>query len=253
MSGSRRVRAFIAVGLLGFILQVAVLDGLVSHAGLPYPLAVALAVELAILHNFAWHERWTWRDRHEPGFVAVAGRLVRFNTATALTSIAGNLLVTMALVEWLRVPVIPAGIAAVGLMSVLNFTLTDRVVFRTSGLLAVVLSTAAAPAHAAELLPETVAAFDSYVRQDGAAALARRLRSRAVPVDGFRAAGDGCGAPRAAATPRDRRARRPDGRRGRGQDGGAGRPDPIISRVVRESVVRTLTALRDRFETRAGS
>src|SRR5690606_36177550 len=87
MSGSRRVRAFVTVGFLGFLLQVVALDGLVRQAGLPYPLAVALAVELAILHNFAWHERWTWRDRQQPGLAAVAGRLVRFNAATAFTSI----------------------------------------------------------------------------------------------------------------------------------------------------------------------
>lgn len=165
MSGSRRVRAFVTVGFLGFLLQVVALDGLVRQAGLPYPLAVALAVELAILHNFAWHERWTWRDRQQPGLAAVAGRLVRFNAATAFTSIGGNVLVTVALVEWLRAPVIPAGIAAVALMSALNLTLADRLVFRTGGLIAVVLSTTAVPAHAADLTPATIAAFDSYVRQ----------------------------------------------------------------------------------------
>lgn len=180
MSRSRRVRAFVGVGLLGFILQVAVLDGLISHAGVRYPLAVALAVELAILHNFAWHERWTWRDRRQPGFLAVAGRLARFNTATALTSVGGNVLVTMALVEWLDVPVIPASIAAVVLMSALNFALADRLVFRTSGLLALVLSTIAAPAHAAQLTPATIAAFDGYVRQTE-----RRLAREAADSERF--------------------------------------------------------------------
>jgi len=34
------------------------------------------------------------------------------------------------LVEWLQVPVIAAGIAAVALVSVANSSLTDRVVFR---------------------------------------------------------------------------------------------------------------------------
>src|SRR5436190_21825889 len=79
----------------GFVLQALMLQVLVA-AGLPYLLATALAVEGAILHNFVWHERWTWADRvvtHGAGLKgrhydvpSRHGRLVRFarfNGATA--------------------------------------------------------------------------------------------------------------------------------------------------------------------------
>ena len=53
---------FIWVGAGGFMVQVVTLHALAA-AGLPYTVATALAVEAAILHNFIWHERWTWGDR----------------------------------------------------------------------------------------------------------------------------------------------------------------------------------------------
>ncbi len=31
-----------------------------------YLVATALAVEMAVLHNFFWHRRWTWADRRDP-------------------------------------------------------------------------------------------------------------------------------------------------------------------------------------------
>ena len=46
-----------------------------------------------MLHNFVWHERWTWADRRFGGFAGpqTFARLVRFNVATGLISIVGNL------------------------------------------------------------------------------------------------------------------------------------------------------------------
>ena len=164
MRPPRRLRAFAAVGVLGFIAQIAALDALVRHAALPYPVAVALAVEGAILHNFLWHEGWTWRDRRAGGLRGRLTRLARFNAGTAATSIAGNVIVTVALVEGLAMPVVAAGIAAVILVSALNFVLADRLVFRAAGL-ALVLLAAAAALEAAELSPATAAAYDEYVRR----------------------------------------------------------------------------------------
>ena len=62
MSAQRWWR-FNAVGVLGFVVQLGVL-GLCAHAlHWDYLLATALAVEAALLHNFFWHERYTWADR----------------------------------------------------------------------------------------------------------------------------------------------------------------------------------------------
>ena len=60
-TGSRFLK-FNGVGAIGFALQLGLL-ALLLRAGLHYLAATAIAVELTILHNFWWHERWTWRDR----------------------------------------------------------------------------------------------------------------------------------------------------------------------------------------------
>src|SRR5438094_283126 len=51
------------VGLIGIGVQLLVLALLKSGLHLNYLLATALAVETAVVHNFLWHERFTWRDR----------------------------------------------------------------------------------------------------------------------------------------------------------------------------------------------
>jgi len=60
---THRVSAFFAIGVAGFVLQIVLLHWLSSGWHWPYVLATLVAVESAILHNFFWHERWTWADR----------------------------------------------------------------------------------------------------------------------------------------------------------------------------------------------
>ena len=60
---SGRLARFSVAGSIGFVVQVAALWLLVSLTGIHYVLATAIAVELAILVNFVWHERWTFQDR----------------------------------------------------------------------------------------------------------------------------------------------------------------------------------------------
>jgi putative flippase GtrA len=111
---------FNVVGAGGAIMQVTLLWAL-EHAGVQYLLATALAVEAALLHNFHWHVRWTWRDR-EPS-------LLRFHVANGAVSIVSNLV-------WMRVftgafgmPVIPANGLAIAITSLANFALGERWVF----------------------------------------------------------------------------------------------------------------------------
>jgi putative flippase GtrA len=118
---------FAWVGAGGFVVQLLALRALTA-AGLPATLATALAVEAAILHNFVWHEGWTWSDRG-PG----AGRLVRlarFNGATAVVSIGGNVLLTTVMVHRLGLPLLVANALAVLALSVVTFLCADRLVFR---------------------------------------------------------------------------------------------------------------------------
>jgi dolichol-phosphate mannosyltransferase len=132
MSGARtRLLRFFVVGLIGFALQLVVLV-LLTRAAVPYVLAAVIAVEVTIVHNFLWHEQWTWRDRSTTTMRERWRRLARFNGASALTSIAGNALGTFAFVELGHLPVAMANTLAVVLVSALNFALADRWAFTRS-------------------------------------------------------------------------------------------------------------------------
>ena len=94
----RRISRFVTVGAIGFALQLGALTLLTQAVGWPYEPATALAVALAVLHNFWWHERWTWRDRTATG-PCLGGRIARYYVTTGATSIAGNLALTAVGVE----------------------------------------------------------------------------------------------------------------------------------------------------------
>ena len=120
---------FNTVGALGAVVQLAVL-GLLTRMGLHYLIATALAVEIAVLHNYAWHVHWTWKDR--------ANRLSlrslwRFHLGNGLLSLVSNLALMRIFTGSLGIPVLPANLLAICLTSVLNFLLGDRWVFAKDG------------------------------------------------------------------------------------------------------------------------
>ena len=161
---TRRVSRFVTVGAIGFVLQLSALMLLTQAVGWPYEPATALAVALAVLHNFCWHERWTWRDRTATG-PGLAGRIARYYVTTGATSIAGNLAITAIGVELFGWSPIVANVAAVAGSSLANFVVSDRWVFgRLAAAATVALCTSPAQASGAELRPETIAAWNTYVR-----------------------------------------------------------------------------------------
>jgi putative flippase GtrA len=117
---------FTAVGGIGMMVQLAVLAGLKNGFGLNYLLATAVAVEAAVLHNFLWHERFTWRDRRTGKSLA---RLVKFNLTTGTFSILGNLALMKLLVDELHFEYLPANGIAIVVCSLVNFLVSDRFVF----------------------------------------------------------------------------------------------------------------------------
>jgi putative flippase GtrA len=122
-----RVTTFAGVGAMGFVVQLAAVAALTGPAGWPTPAATALGVEAAVLHNFVCHCRWTWRDRVRGG-AAITSQLVRFHLANGLTSLAGNVLLSIVLIQADLSPVV-ANALAVAMVSVANFALADRWVF----------------------------------------------------------------------------------------------------------------------------
>ena len=59
----RRWMKFHMVGLMGMVVHLTMLSLFSKGLGLEPAIATALAVEMAVLHNFTWHERFTWSDR----------------------------------------------------------------------------------------------------------------------------------------------------------------------------------------------
>ena len=52
---------------MGIAVQLLMLVVLKAGLHLHYLVATALAVETAVIHNFLWHERFTWADRSGTG------------------------------------------------------------------------------------------------------------------------------------------------------------------------------------------
>jgi dolichol-phosphate mannosyltransferase len=121
---------FNVVGLLGFALQTAVLF-LLTHTAysISYLAATAVAVELAVLNNFMWHQRWTWSDRPSQTRKETWRRLAKFNVTTGLVSLTGNLVLMSILVGRFGLPITRANVITVAACSLLSFFLADRIAF----------------------------------------------------------------------------------------------------------------------------
>jgi dolichol-phosphate mannosyltransferase len=121
---------FNLVGLLGFALQTAVLF-LLTHTAysISYLAATAVAVELAVLNNFLWHQRWTWSDRPSPTKKETWRRLAKFNVTTGLVSLVGNLVLMSILVGRFGLAITSANLITVVACSFLSFFLADRIAF----------------------------------------------------------------------------------------------------------------------------
>jgi len=84
-------------------------------------------VEAAVIHNFLWHEHYTWADRAAgKGFE----RFVRFNLTTGALSIAGNLALMKLFMDIAGLPYLVANGTAIAVCSIANFLVSDRFVFR---------------------------------------------------------------------------------------------------------------------------
>ncbi|HEX9422898.1 MAG TPA: GtrA family protein [Pyrinomonadaceae bacterium] len=121
---------FNLVGVVGFVLQSGALFILTHTAPrFSYLAATAVAVELAVLNNFVWHQRWTWYDRPTTTKKETMRRLAKFNITTGVVSLAGNLVLMSLLVGHFGLPVLSANLATVAACSILSFILADRIAF----------------------------------------------------------------------------------------------------------------------------
>ena len=124
-----RAAKFYAVGALGIVVQLVALY-CYKHLLEPHYLwATALAVETAVLHNFMWHEFWTWSDRPSTGLDRAA-RLWRFHLSNGLLSLVGNVLLMRLLVGTFGLHYLVANVLSIGSLALANFLLSELYVFR---------------------------------------------------------------------------------------------------------------------------
>lgn len=120
---------FNAVGGLGIAVQLALLFMLKSGIHLNYLPATALAVELTVIHNFFWHERYTWAERVRLSRKKSFPRFLRFNLMNGGVSILGNLALMAVFVGRFQMHYLAANCVAIALCSILNFLFSETWVF----------------------------------------------------------------------------------------------------------------------------
>jgi putative flippase GtrA len=118
---------FNAVGMAGVAAQLGMLWVCTRFLGMQYVAATAVAVEVALLHNFAWHEAWTWRGMPAAGRWR---RLARFHLANGLVSIVSNTLLTFLFKQNLGLPLPLSNLLAIAGTALSNFALANAFVFR---------------------------------------------------------------------------------------------------------------------------
>ena len=114
---------FNLVGAMGMAVQLCVLAFLTRWAAGHYLVASAAAVELTLLHNFAWHMSYTWRDRRDRS--TRLAQLTRFHLSNGLVSMLGNLAIMRILVDGAHMLVLAANMIAILCCSIVNFSLGD--------------------------------------------------------------------------------------------------------------------------------
>jgi putative flippase GtrA len=114
------------VGAGGIAVQLATLTMLKSGLQMNYLAATALAVEAAIVHNYFWHERFTWVDR---AIGSSSIRFLKFNLTTGVFSILGNVVLMRCFVAGLHMNYVLANVLTIAACSLLNFLVSDLFVF----------------------------------------------------------------------------------------------------------------------------
>ena len=128
---AQRWLKFNFAGGLGIGIQLGALAILKDNLNLHYLIATALAVEIAVLHNFVWHQCFTWKERQATARIVLL-RLVRFHFGNGLISIIGNMALMRLLVGNLHLHYLIANAATIALCSFANFAASEWFVFRDS-------------------------------------------------------------------------------------------------------------------------
>jgi dolichol-phosphate mannosyltransferase len=123
----QRYGKFCVVGGTGMLVDMGMLWLMVSLLGWNLSLGKVLAAESAIVNNFLWNDRWTFRARRSdtPWRSRRLKRFLKFNLI-CLTGIVWSVLLINLQVYGLRLNVFLANFVAITLVSLWNFFMSER-------------------------------------------------------------------------------------------------------------------------------
>jgi putative flippase GtrA len=150
-----RFLRFNLVAAAGIVVRLAVAALLVDVMKLHYLVGTVLAIEASVLNNFYLNERWTFAQRQAPNVQGpppnaqrprpnVQGptpsvgcldssllfRCLAFHAGNGLVSVVGSLALMPFLVRGLGLHYLVANVVSLFATGLLNFALSDRLVFR---------------------------------------------------------------------------------------------------------------------------
>ncbi len=123
----QRLPHFLLVGAMGTLVNCTALWVLARYAHWHYLLAGAAAMQLAVLHNFIWHDHWTFTRQRSKDSRLV--RLSRYELST-VTGLLLNGMILYVLVEWGRRPLLFANLCGIAAGTLLNFSLSKLWIWR---------------------------------------------------------------------------------------------------------------------------
>ena len=126
-----RLFKFSSVGLSGVVVNLGLLWLLTTFVFGEnlYLLAAVISIEVSVINNFYWNDRWTFRDRRDGSSVWV--RLLKFHGSRFL-GILTNLLVLYILTDIIGLYYIISNIFAIGAGTLINYLTSGKFVWGVS-------------------------------------------------------------------------------------------------------------------------
>jgi putative flippase GtrA len=126
----KRWMRFNTIGMMGAGVQLLLIFLLRTFFHLNYLVATLIAVQCSLIHNFFWHQRWTWKNSVSTGRRESFQRFLRFNSSSGTISMIGNLGFTSMLVQAVHLPYLVCNVLAIGGCNILNFLLAHKFAFQ---------------------------------------------------------------------------------------------------------------------------
>lgn len=129
MSLFKRILSFQLIGWIGTAVNLFILW--LCYDLLSWPLLVsgALAIEIAIIHNFIWYYCWTWNDRVSFTIQNFFTLFVRYNIVTAAIDFVIRLGILWILTEYVGIHYLISDVVGMFIAPLLKYITNDAYIF----------------------------------------------------------------------------------------------------------------------------